>query len=313
MRQKNCAALRDCQTEGIGTEGDDKEAIQWLERSAKNGDESARFSLSKNPYALTGVKSEVVERLLRLVAEGEQDAAEAMIQRNRKLLLAAGTVTDLSGRTFKRITAFQYALWALDWHMWKMLLKYLPGEAAAQQCAVLETKGTTHGRHFSLQRLITALQTYIDHDSWNVDQREKHWCTVVGSEQRRLPVHVVNEYCHRTRSFDPCPDFEEETLPRSRKIVVGYVGIDDEEEWYTAKYDGSFLGDSFAIVRGDKQDALATWWPEGAGWLCQWLVVGNCHEVDHKALQALSQTRTQQLEGLKAWLAQYQPGLAAKK
>ena len=107
------------------------------------------------------------------MAEGEQDKAEALIQKDKNLLLHAGTVTDLSGREFKQITAFQYALWAMDWHMWTMIQKYLPQRSASEQFQALETKGTEHGKHFSLQGLTGALQTYVDNAEkvWNYDQR----------------------------------------------------------------------------------------------------------------------------------------------
>ena len=146
---------------------------------------------SQNPYALTAPKpvaklvvdQKQVKKLLRLVVEGEQDQAEKMLKKDPNLLLIAGTVTDLSGREFKQITAFQYALWALDWHMWKMIQKYLPTEAQTEQFAALETKSTAHGKHFSLQPLIGALQTYVDNAGkvWNYDQRATdHWCKKVG-------------------------------------------------------------------------------------------------------------------------------------
>ena len=95
--------------------------------------------------------AKALAQLLKLVAEGEQDQAEALIKQTPQLLLASGTVTDLSGRTFKNITAFQYALWAMDWHMWTMIKKYLPTEAQAQQLQELETKGTEHGKHFDFK------------------------------------------------------------------------------------------------------------------------------------------------------------------
>ena len=57
-----------------------------------------------------GVSSEATNELLTLVARGEQDQAEAIISGNPMLVLEKGTVTDLSKRTFKEITAFQYAL-----------------------------------------------------------------------------------------------------------------------------------------------------------------------------------------------------------
>ena len=46
--------------------------------------------------------------------------------------------------------------------MWTMIQKYLPQEAQAEQLQELETKGTAYGKHFSLQGLTDALQTYVD-------------------------------------------------------------------------------------------------------------------------------------------------------
>ena len=123
----------------------------------------SRFTIVPAPKPLIKpVDAKALEQLLRFVAEGEQDKAEALIQKDKNLLLQAGTVTDLSGREFKGITAFQYALWAMDWHMWTMIQKYLPQEAQAQQFEALESKGTAYGKHFSLQPLTEALQTYMD-------------------------------------------------------------------------------------------------------------------------------------------------------
>ncbi len=173
--------------------------------------------------ALKPVDQKTLGQLLRFVAEGEQDKAEELIKTDKNLLLHTGTVKDLSGREFKPITAFQYALWAMDWHMWKMIQKYLPAEQQREQFEVLETKGTSHGKHFSLQPLIGALQVYVDNAAkvWNYDQRAtNHWCKVVGGAQRGVPAHVVNEYCREDRSFDPCPAFTEEKLPRIQQFQV---------------------------------------------------------------------------------------------
>ena len=67
------------------------------------------------------------------VTKGEQRQAEKMLKKNRYLGLAAGTVTDHANRKFNDITGFQYAVWALDWHMWTMIQKYLPEKAAQSQ------------------------------------------------------------------------------------------------------------------------------------------------------------------------------------
>ena len=83
--------------------------------------------------ALKPIDQKSLSQLLQYVAQGEQDKAEELIEKDKNLLLHAGTVKDLSGREFKQITVFQYALWAIDWHMWTMIQKYLPAEAQVKQ------------------------------------------------------------------------------------------------------------------------------------------------------------------------------------
>lgn len=306
FRSNNCPRLPNYQIYDMKISAKDKKMLEWFRSKAQKNDEDAQEMLnrllSKNRYTLMCFKPEIkpVDRLLSLVAQGEQDLAEIIIKRNRGLLFMKGVVTDFSLRKFENITPFQYAFWALDWHMWRMILNYLPEDAAAQQCAELEAEGTAHGHHFSLQPLITALQTYLDQwENWNWTQRETHWCKVIGGEQRRLPVYMVNEYCHPTRPFDPCPDFKENKLPRSRRT--------DEGEWFTAKYLGGVLGDSFAVVRAMYGKWSAGSWHQ-SGMLCALAMRGDS-KTDLLALQSLSQTRTQQLEALKEQLTQYQPGL----
>ncbi len=200
-----------------------------------------------------------LSQFLRLVAEGEQDQAEAMLQKNRDLVLFPGNVTDLSGRTFENITGLQLAVWALDWHMWTMLRKYLPDEAAAQQLSITGSWVAQYGLHAGvsggpLDNLAKALKTYIDKCGNLFFNSEKHWQKQVGGAQLWLPAHVIHEYCHEDRSFDPCPTFIEPTLPRTRKI--------DEGEWFTAVYNGGKLGEKFGIYRGcDSQGAV---WGRGA-------------------------------------------------
>ncbi len=238
-----------------------------------------------------------LEQLLRLVAEGEQDKAEELIKKDNNLLLHAGNVTDLSGREFKGITAFQYALWAMDWHMWTMIQKYLPREAQSQQFAALESKGTAYGKHFSLQPLIGALQTYVDNAEkvWKFDQRATdHWCKVVGEAQKALPAHVVNEYCRSDRSFHPCPQEWESKLSRTREMDVwdstqsNYV----KGSWFVAPSSKDGLGLNFAFYRGGVCRAGGTGLLHGGA-------CGLAH-ADLKALQSLWKTRTQQLELLKS-------------
>jgi hypothetical protein len=128
--------------------------------------------------------------------------------------------------------------------MWKMILKYLPQEAAVEQLTALESKGTEHGAHFSLQLLIDGLQTLIDKcEIWNQTRFDNYWSLVVGGAQRLLPTHVVNEYCRLDRSFDSAPTFTEDKLPRTR-VYGGY-----KKDWFISKWDDKILGCSYAMVR----------------------------------------------------------------
>src|SRR4051794_1480736 len=84
------------------------------------------------------VNEKLLNQLLQYVVEGEQDKAEELIKKDKTLLYQAGSVKDLSDREFKSITAFQYALWAFDWHMYTMIQNYLPLEAQITQWQSLE-------------------------------------------------------------------------------------------------------------------------------------------------------------------------------
>jgi len=225
------------------------------------------------------------ERFLLYVAQGEQDKAEAMLRSKPALASYSGTVTDLSERRFTNITAFQYALWAMDWHMWTMLLKYLSKPEAAAQARALEEDGTEYGNHFDLNELPQALDTYIKHyNSWDNSMRTKHWCKVVGRAQRQLPAHVVNEYCRLDRSFRHTPTFTETSLPRTRAIYVNKP----DDEWFSVVYSGGRIGDSFAVA----SSCYGPWIPESPG-----ASEGYAHG-EHRILQSLSSVRTQQLDAL---------------
>ncbi len=262
----------------------------------------SRFTIAPAPKPLIKpVDEKALSQLLQFVAEGEQDKAEALIQKDKNLLWHAGPVKDLSGREFKQITAFQYALWAMDWHMWTMIQKHLPKEAQAEQLQALETKGTAHGKHFNLQELTDALQVYVDNAAkWNYDQRaETQWCKV-GVAQNKLPAQVVNEYCRGDRPFEPCPQEWESKLSRTREIDVWdstqskYV----KGSWFIAPSSKDGLGLNFAFCRysyGGPPRACVLAGPLHRSLLWRAL-------ADLKALQSLWKTRTQQLELLKSQL-----------
>jgi len=240
-----------------------------------------------NPQELT--------QFLTLVAQGEQDKAEAMLKSNKDLVLVPGDVTDLSKRTFKGITAFQYALWALDWHMWTMLLKYIPTPQAQEQAKQVEYGSWVlqHGTYANWDKLTNALENCVQ--LWNQskwEQGNQHWVQQVGGAQLLLPAHVINEYCHPTRSFNPCPDFtklEPNGTWRTRQT--------DKGEWFTAQYNDGSLGVKFAVARGAYSRPFAMRW--------------GIHEretniktkLDHAGVRALYDARTQQRSRLLTELA----------
>lgn len=254
------------------------------------------ISLAPN-FASSGLDTRMIEQLLKLVVEGEQDQAEALIKKDPQLLLATGNIIDLSGRSFENITAFQYALWAMDYHMWTMIQKYLPVEVQAKQYTLLECKGTAHGRHYDIKPLFDALKVFIDNaEQWNYDQRAvEQWCKEVGRAQSLLPVHVVNEYCRPDRSFASYPIDWESELPRTKTVWVlqdskwcsknRYI----EDSWYKLP-----LGSSLACCQWWGRPGVTSCW---CGNVITWYIL-SATGIDYIALQALWHARTQQLKRL---------------
>jgi serine/threonine protein kinase len=242
-------------------------------------------------------------QLLQLVAEGEQDKAEALIREDKNLLLHAGKVKDLSDREFKHITAFQYALWAMDWHMWTMIQNYLPLESQTDQLRELETKSTEYGTHFRINVYRDAIDAYMSKFSdWDWGARGINWRVAIGGLQRQFPAHVVNEYCREDRAFEPCPSEWESKLPRTRKAMVDdRTKPDDlvEGSWFISPSSEDGLGRSYAFVRYQGMCPAALrelcsrlWDLKLLGFVC----------ADSNALLSLWEKRTDQLEKLKSQL-----------
>ena len=215
-----------------------------------------------------GRLEKMVNKLLLQVMHGEQEKAEKILKIHPELLTMTGTATDYSGRTFTT-TAFQYALWAMDTHMCRMILDAItPGSTGdtlradlIRQYEELETNGVTYEQegqthtnqhHFSFSPLITALQYYVDHvNDWyqnnNWAEIERQWCTKVGLAQRDVPAHVAQEYCHPTRSFYPTPNFND-GLERSLTFY-NYKNNTDMQWWPCRGSSSSVLGVDFGISR----------------------------------------------------------------
>lgn len=202
-----------------------------------------------------------IRKLLHHVVRSEHDAAVAILNNDVNLIFKKGRVTDCSGRTFKNISAFQYALWALDKHLWmRMLICVCQNEGAEKIRAKLhahyqqiKTTGAFYklnGKkinetHFSFERVIKAMQTqveYINAPGWNNRQAiAKQWREEVGSEQRLFPMHVVHEYCS-PNSFRNLPLFTSRPEPSTKFFNLQ---TQRDENWFNSK-----LGVDLAIFKG---------------------------------------------------------------
>ena len=70
----------------------------------------------------------------------------------------------------------------------------------------------------------------------------------VGLAQRDVPVHVINEYCRKDRSFEPCPEFKEDKLPR--EIMFYNWNSDKDEPLFPLVISASSgLGINFSLLR----------------------------------------------------------------
>jgi hypothetical protein len=154
-----------------------------------------------------------------------------------------------------------------------------------------------HRKAFDLTPLIDALNTYVqNYDVWNYDKCKAHWCKVVGGLQRKLPAHVINEYCRPDRAFmvnGESPDFLDLVLPR-----VGYkdghevYGLD----WFLTKVcDNGKIGDSWAVRQtGAGQLILDT--GRSRIQASDRVVRINSSLTNATALDRLKNVRTQQIE-----------------
>lgn len=186
-------------------------------------------------------------RLLQYIVEGNEIKAEKLIAANPDILLKAGSVVDLSGRVFKKITAFQYALWAWDWHMRRMIKKYLPPAEQQYQFGEWINNGTEHGQFFCLEPLIEMLEQYNNLIRYHKDDKlgeiKDLWCRI-GKTQLTLPVHILNEYCRKDILLcDPQRTFVEKHLPRTRECSP--IKVDCLSTIYQEK-----LGDGIALLSG---------------------------------------------------------------
>ena len=274
----------------------DKDATSHMLPFLTTQEQVFLFSTCKALRERNSVFIKPINKLLYLVARGEQNKAEAMIKKSPELLLQSGDITDGAGRYFKGITPLQYAVWALDAHMWMMMLPlfleavnidqdgYWFTVAAAYQLQVLEKKGTAHGRHFDFKPLLDAYEAFLANPS------DETWCRGVGGAQLLLPDHVVQEYTTQGRSFRPTATYWRSEDGRH------WRGVPGPRWWREAVYEDGRMGQTWAALRSTCYSAGPIAEPEDPN---RPIPRGTKHErEDYQAVQVLFERRYNQRNNL---------------
>lgn len=268
-------------------------------------------------------ETNLINKLLVCVATGEQVKVETLFQKKiPELMLKKTTFIDYSGRTFN-CTAYEYAYWAKDTHMCRMLEKYMDADTKCQvlqRIDAIEKDGLEyiqHGnkcctKHFDLTPLVDALKEYVyGYRKWeatnNYDAMIAAWMKV-GLAQRDVPVHVINEYCRPDRSFDPTPEFNEDELPRVVSFY-NYNTVSIDAVFPLVLSNSSGLGVNCGLLRGwsacRAEEGVEA---EGRGWQ---LIhgVGRAAQVDVAAVSYLDEVRTADLTHSRENLKSVEPRL----
>lgn len=242
-----------------------------------------------------------LSQVLHHVAHGNETEALQLLTANPNLLCHYGSVTDITGRKFPKISVFQYALWSWDvLHLGKKIFSCLPEgelgrlikEQMLKQLEELEEQGISYEfnnaiitgeKHFDFNPLIEAYEALIGSFD-DFDKSKFNWINV-GKAQKALPVSIRNEYCNPDQSFNGNNLFVNDNLKRSLKF---FNYVTQKSELWDAKLSG--LGETFAIERSAARDK-----PLGAATATG----GRLLHMDYKAILKLRDVRAENLKQVK--------------
>jgi len=204
--------------------------------------------LAKTNMRMHSLFSNTSYKFLECVAYGKQEEAEQLLrsvlhgrdEKIQELLLNRERFCDYSGRIFN-CSAYEYAYWAKDTHMCRMLEQYMD-ENTKEKMAVHIDKMSNIGLSYYqdgiryqspnfnftafLESLKISIQTFkqyfelsenraiIENEEDFAFQAHKNVINFLNA-QRNLPAHVIQEYCRKDRPFSPCPTFKEHNFPRT--------------------------------------------------------------------------------------------------
>jgi hypothetical protein len=138
-----------------------------------------------------------VRELLDDVAKGKQDKAHTILESSedkQALLRTPGKFTDYSGRTF-HCTAYEYAYWAKDTHMQRMLERHMDDETQAfflRQINKIERFGLPYQQHgVSYQNAHYDMSFILKNLSTDEFQQLK---TIVGQRSSKIQQATAHSY-----------------------------------------------------------------------------------------------------------------------
>jgi hypothetical protein len=166
------------------------------------------------------------KQFLQHVAYGEQDEAEALLQKDPELtqeLLKAQNIpfTDYSGRAFT-CTAYEYAYWAKDTHMQRMLEKYIQQNEATRSLILTKAQ--------AIEELVTpqVASGLFEHPrprGLQYTTQDKEGKTITHCEAHFDLTPLKNALQHYIEEFDKKPDKSEADWDALDKIWIKEVGL----------------------------------------------------------------------------------------
>lgn len=153
------------------------------------------------------------DTFFKLAGFARLNPMEKILQKKPELFYTQHPLTDASGRFFKKITAFQYAVWAADAHpsMLNMMLDCMEKHEDAESIRLellrqykefmeKDIPYTLNGKkyqdkQFSLQPLMDALTVYIGKcDTWTTEERGLFWDEKIGTHIALFPGQRLLQY-----------------------------------------------------------------------------------------------------------------------
>nr|BDD44919.1 hypothetical protein 2 [Coxiellaceae bacterium] len=168
--------------------------------------ELSAFELVKRKSAIYkekyDVSNEEVVNVLDSIVRGRLEEVKAALDESKRknngfcaLLHVQGDITKAdSGESFRQLTPWQFALRESDIGMCKLILDYFSDnhDAAEQMNGLKQDQGLirTYGSPFyDLGPMIKAYEELKQNwNNWSWQQRNKHWCEVIGRFQKSAPA-----------------------------------------------------------------------------------------------------------------------------